>query len=317
MLEPASPSLFFSKNDSEDPRIGELSKSRKLSDLTSASEEFVLVGYPDDEGIRINGGRPGAAFAPDQIRTSFYKMTPSVFSQKTTGVCDIGNLVLMGLDLSQRHAHARAVALEVFKNKKRLLTLGGGHDYGYSDGSAFIESLGELTLQSKNKPIIFNFDAHLDVRPTEKGFGSGTPFYRLMTEFPGVFDLVQVGTQAQCNSRNHLRWAEDQGAQIISLEEIQHKGLRASMTPWLNGKSVRPCFLSVDIDGFQSSEAPGCSQSWTTGIKTLEFQEVIRKLSLHFDILGMGIYEVSPPLDVDHRTSKLAALLLHHFIHLY
>jgi formiminoglutamase len=317
MLNPTPSTLFFSKNDSQDPRLGELSKAKTFSDLASSSEEFVIVGYPDDEGIRINGGRPGAALAPDQIRSSFYKMTPSVFSQKTTGVSDLGNLEIEGVELAERHQRARTIAREVLRNRNKLLSLGGGHDFGYSDGAAFIEATRELQSSSKNKPIIFNFDAHLDVRSTEKGPTSGTPFFRLLTEFPGEFDLVEVGIQPQCNSRNHLRWAEEQGAQIISLEEIQHKGLLNSIKPWLSGEPLRPCFLSVDIDGFPSSEAPGCSQSWTTGIKTLEFLEVLHKLPQHFDVLGMGIYEVSPPLDSDHRTSKLAALLLHHFIHLF
>lgn len=320
MISFASPSLFFSKNDSQDPRLGDLSKSRLYTDIASASEEFALVGYPDDEGISLNGGRAGAKLAPDQIRTSFYKMTPSVFSQRTFGVADLGN-ISNTLSLNERHQAAKTVAKTVFQSTKRLLTLGGGHDYGYPDGSAFIESMS--AHKQKQKPIIFNFDAHLDVRHFDGLAHSGTPFYRLLSEFPGQFDLVEVGIQAQCNSRNHLRWAEDQGAQIVSLEEIQHKGLVEALTPWLTpsksstSENLRPCFLSVDIDGFQSSEAPGCSQSWTTGIKTIEFLDLMTKLPPSYDLRGMGIYEVSPPLDFDNRTSKLAALLLHHFIHLF
>ncbi len=313
MIAPASPSLFFSKNDNQDPRLGDISKSRHFSEISSASEEFAVVGYPDDEGIYLNGGRAGARLAPDQIRAAFYKMTPSVFSQRTFGVADIGNITA-GTSLNDRHQAAKSISKTVFAAKKRLLSLGGGHDYGYPDGAAFIETFSDHKL--KQKPIIFNFDAHLDVRHFDGVGHSGTPFYRLLSEFPGQFDLVEVGIQAQCNSRNHLRWAEDQGAQIVSLEEIQHKGLTATLAPWLVNDQ-RPCFLSVDIDGFQSSEAPGCSQSWTTGIKTIEFLELMTKLPHHFDLRGMGIYEVSPPLDSDNRTAKLAALLLHHFIHLF
>jgi len=313
ILTPTPLQLFFSKQDGQDPRLGELSRPRTLDQIAACAEDHVIMGYPDDQGISLNGGRPGAALAPNQIRSAFYKMTPSAFSQKTLGVADIGNLNREGLSLLQMHQQALLVAKEIYAGKKRLLSLGGGHDFGYADGAAFVESYSDS--RNKLKPLIFNFDAHLDVRPFDGVPHSGTPFFRLLTDYPGQFDLVEVGIQAQCNSRNHLRWAEEQGAQIVSLEEIEHKGLLAAVSPWLESNQ-RPCFLSVDIDSFQSSEAPGCSQSWTTGLKTNQFLELLSKLPHHFDLRGMGIYEVSPPLDFDNRTSKLAALLLHHFIHL-
>jgi formiminoglutamase len=277
--------------------------------LDSLFEEICLLGYPDDEGIRLNGGRAGAAEAPFKVREIFYKMTPSTFLSKTLGVADLGNIPAGSLSLAEKHTLAKSITKKVFSLGKKLLTLGGGHDYGYADGSSFIEHF------AKQKPIIFNFDAHLDVRPTDRGLTSGTPFYRLLTEYPSQFDLVEVGIQPQCNSRHHLRWAEEQGVAIVSLEEIQSKGLLTALSPWLV-HDHRPCFLSVDIDGFQSSEAPGCSQSWTTGIKSSEFLDVLTKLSLNFRLAGMGIYEVSPILDHDIRTSKLAALLMHYFLHL-
>jgi formiminoglutamase len=40
------------------------------------------------------------------------------------------------------------------------------------------------------------------------------------------------------------------------------------------------------------------------------FDLLIRRL----DVRALGIYETSPPLDQDDRTSKLAALIAHRFI---
>jgi formiminoglutamase len=37
------------------------------------------------------------------------------------------------------------------------------------------------------------------------------------------------------------------------------------------------------------------------------------ELKTQFQLAGLGIYEVSPPLDVVQMTSKLAAILVHRF----
>lgn len=311
MLKPINPQLLFSRNDPQDPRLGDLSALLSLDQLGQSSFEFALVGYPDDEGIKLNGGRLGSALAPDQIRQFLYRLTPQVFSQRTYGIADLGNIDLTNLDLARRHQLGATIGEQIYKLKKKTLLLGGGHDYAYADGAAFIKSFSGLS----EKPIILNFDAHLDVRNLDHGLTSGTSFYRLLSEFPKQFDLVEVGIQPQCNSRHHLRWLEDHGGAVISYEEIDSKGLSSALNPWFENNS-RPCFLSVDIDGFQAAEAPGCSQSWTTGIQAAQFIDTLRKMSQHFSLKGLGIYEVSPPLDIDQRTSKLAALLIHHFIHL-
>ncbi|MNL46507.1 Formimidoylglutamase [compost metagenome] len=82
----------------------------------------------------------------------------------------------------------------------------------------------------------------------------------------------------------------------------------------MKDKESKKVFLSVDIDAFTSSEAPGCSQSWTTGLFTKDFMAALAWLIASYDVRGLGIYEVSPPLDQDNRTSKLAALIAHKFI---
>ncbi len=73
----------------------------------------------------------------------------------------------------------------------------------------------------------------------------------------------------------------------------------------------RSVFLSIDIDGFSSAIAPGCSQSWATGFSAQDFFPCLEILKARLDVRMLGIYEVSPPLDSDDRTSKLAAQIIH------
>lgn len=296
--------LFFSRGNQTDPRLGDFAK--KAND----SAELYVAGYPDDEGIKNNGGRLGAAQGPDRIRHFLYRMTPNVWSSKSLSFFDIGNLNLTG-SLDERHRAVRASLAGALNSKKRWLSLGGGHDYGYPDGAGFLD------VFASQRPLIINFDAHLDVRPMEENINSGTPFWRLLSEFKD-FDFVEIGIQAQCNSRVHLDWAKDHGAKVLSLTEIRESGLSASekILSFLEDDILRrrPCYLSLDMDVVSSSFAPGCSQSWPTGLHPDELFTVLGVLLKRLDVHVLGIYEVSPPLDVSDVTSKLAAEVAHLYL---
>jgi formiminoglutamase len=319
--------LFFTRNDPQDPRLGDLARALPaLSDsrlLSSTLEEaqtpgerhFVIAGYPDDEGIRTNGGRPGAALAPDAVRKPLYKMTPPLVSGRnsTTVVWDAGNLHLAGQNLETRHAFVSRFSLAALSQGSGWIGIGGGHDYGFPDADAFIV----WAKSQGHRPLILNFDAHLDVRPANKGISSGTPFFRMLEKHPDV-DFAEIGIQAHCNSRAHLEWVTARGARVLMQEEIEASGesftsmVLRTLDDW--ALRPRPVFLSVDIDGFSSSVAPGCSQSWATGFMPDDFFPCLQVLAARFDIRALGIYEVSPPLDQDDRTAKLAAQIVHRVI---
>lgn len=310
---PTDSKLFFTRNDSSDPRLGEWVKSFSPASPADFSQikapAWTLLGYPDDEGIAMNGGRPGAKAAPEAIRTYFYKMTPSLLNPKAQTLVDLGN-VPTTLPLPERHELGREVIRAALGQGLRTLSLGGGHDYGYADGAGFLD----YCLSKNLRPVVINFDAHLDVRPTDKGFHSGTPFNRLLTQYEGQFDFIEVGLQNQCNSLAHLNWAKSKSAQILLYQDMLEVGLKTSLEALVKNYKGRPCLLSVDIDAFTSNEAPGCSQSWATGLRIQDFLPTLKMLQATLDVRSLAIYEVSPPLDQDNRTSKLAALILHHTV---
>ena len=80
--------LFFKKNDPNDARLGEIVS---VSFESYEKSEIVVLGCPQDEGIARNKGRIGAAFAPDAIRTQFYKLSNLGISAV---IFDVGNTVI-------------------------------------------------------------------------------------------------------------------------------------------------------------------------------------------------------------------------------
>lgn len=298
------PALFFSRQDPQDPRLGELARFP----IEDSSVE--LVGWPDDEGIRLNGGRPGAADAPDRIRKYLYKMTPPLTGSASPRIHDRGNLPTDGA-LADRHLRAREIALDIHRRGHAALSFGGGHDYGFPDAAAFLDRY----LTPNTRPLVVNFDAHLDVRPADKGFHSGTPFRRLLEEFGNRFDFLEIGLQPQCNSRAHFAWAREQGAELWMIDEVRSaEAMQSRLLTWLSSRAGRPLFVSLDIDAISSVSAPGCSQSWDRGLASDRVFEALSLFDRKADWRGLGIYEVSPALDTDDRTSKLAALFAWDFI---
>lgn len=301
--------LFFSRNDHADLRWGDLGQATALdTQLTDSS--FGLWGYADDEGIALNGGRVGARFAPEVIRRFFYRLTPPTNLAKGC-LADYGDWQ-KGVSLLEQISTIAPLLAEKLALHP-MVTLGGGHDYGAVDGAGFLQW--HQSLKTSIKPLIINFDAHLDVRPWKNGLNSGTPFSWLLDHYPGTFDFIEVGIQKHCSSPQHHAWLLEKQGQVLPLDYLQKVGLTNALRQLLAGTSpVQDCFISFDIDAFSQSLAPGCSQSWDAGLQYAEVIEGLRWLTANKRVRLLGIYEVSPPLDLDHRTSKLAACLIDDFV---
>lgn len=308
--EPLNLKYLFSKKDPKDKRLGDIVQlidEGKLSELEK--NDVVLFGYPDDEGVGLNGGRLGAAEGPDSIRKELYRMT---LTKDFPSLKDLGNINIE-IPLEERHKLTEGVLPKVLQTEAKWIGLGGGHDYGYADGSAFLKSL----KGQQQRPLIINFDAHLDVRPLDKGLSSGTSFYRLLSDFKD-FDFLEIGVQEECNSPDHAEWTLSQGARILWWEDIvlsgktPHLEILEFLEPWL-AKSQVSTFLSVDIDVFSSVYAKGCSHSLPTGLDPMSFMRVLEVLKQRLNIQVFGIYEVAPKLEEPY-TARLAAQIIHRFI---
>src|SRR5205085_7353449 len=98
-------------SDPDDLRVGSL-----LGTATTPEEaDVVLVGFPTDEGVRRNGGRPGAADGPDVLRRALWTMTPDAergdeFADLLTRTADLGNLAISGDLEADQESLGRALA---------------------------------------------------------------------------------------------------------------------------------------------------------------------------------------------------------------
>lgn len=299
--------LFVARNDANDPRLGEIVPTDQIE---YSAADIVILGCPQDEGVRRKNGRPGAAEAPAAIRRQFYKLTPFNIKKK---LFDIGDVVIGG-SLEETHDTQCAVVKQILADGKRLIVLGGGNDISYPDGRAMAEVFGA------DKWIGINVDAHLDVRIAEQR-NSGTPYRQLLEEghlLPNYF--YEVAYQTHFASPVYYKYLRDLGVNRISLEILRSREqadmeLKENIRQRFIGQSSSlNTFFGFDIDAVRSSDAPGSSAPSPLGLRAGEFITLVKYAASLANTKIVEFSEVNPAYDIDNCTSLLVAIAMHRFV---
>jgi formiminoglutamase len=300
------PTLFFNRADKNDPRLGEVVHSDPEH---YAASEIVLIGCPQDEGVKRNNGRVGAAAAPDAIREQFYKLTTFNIRKK---IFDLGNINIGG-SLEETHDTHFAVVKQVLEDKKRIIVLGGGNDISYPDGVAMAEVFGQEWW------IAINIDSHLDVRVAEER-NSGTPYRQLLEgEHLRPEYFYEVGYQSHFASPVYYEYIRDLGVNRISLELLRSRAeadleLKENIkSKFINHSSSLNTFFGFDMDAVRANDAPGTSAPSPLGLRASEFIQLVKYAASLANTKIIEFSEVNPRFDIDNRTTKLVAIGMHRF----
>lgn len=300
-VQPPDEALFYCRGDSNDKRLGE----RVFTGAAGYKKaDVVLLGVPQDLGVKRNKGREGAAKAPDEIRRAFYRLACPRELERIT-VADLGNLDHSG-SLEDIHRRQENVVSQMLSDGKVPVVLGGGHDIAYPDGLAFTRSPG-------NRAVI-NIDAHLDLR-NDSTPNSGTPFRQLIEEgalAPSA--LYEFGIQPQSNSSAYMDYAIKKGISVITLDNARRKQTSRSFAKILRRIKAEALFVSFDMDAVRASDSPGVSAVTPTGLSAEEITEIAMIAGRDARARIIDIAEVNPNYDLDGRTARLAALVIWYFV---
>jgi formiminoglutamase len=290
--------LFFHRNEAGDERLGEIVRSQPAD---YASAKYVLLGCPQDEGVRRNGGRVGAAHAPDTIRTWLYRLV----ADHKMSLFDLGNTIIQST-LEETHILQQRIVRQIIADGKTLISLGGGNDISFPDCAGLSQVVDE--------PLVFNIDAHLDVRESEIRH-SGTP-YRMLLEggFVDPKNFYEMGYQPFAVAYDHLAYLVEQGAEIFNLLELRDEGLIATFQQILKAHKAPAIFWGLDMDVVQSSEAPGVSAPNPLGMTGRELVDIAGLAAREPRTRILELSEVNPAYDIDNRTSRLAAVVVWEFL---
>ncbi len=303
-ISPTDENLFFSKNDVNDVRLGEIVPNVKYENA-----DIVILGCPQDEGVRRNNGREGARLAPDAIRRQFYKLTSFGISVK---ICDLGNTKI-GKSLEETHDAHTEIAAKILDDGKKIIVLGGGNDISYADGCAVADVFGAQNW------LAINIDAHFDVR-ADSGRNSGTPYRQLLEEKllrPDYF--YEAAFQPHFASPVYYSYLQNLGVNLISLDQLRSREtadteLREQMRlKFINHSESLSTFFGFDLDAVRASDAPGVSAPSPVGLRAGEFLNLVTFAAKLVNTRIIEFTEVNPNFDIDNRTTKLVAIAMHRF----
>jgi formiminoglutamase len=286
---------------SEDPRVRDF-VNRSDKDRSAV----YLIEFPSDQGVGINGGRPGASQAPELVRARFFNLTPhpdhyQAHTDLLEKTYDKGLIPCRG-DVTEDQENLGRITQDSLEKNRIPLIIGGGHE------TSFGHFLGYAN--SGKKVSIVNIDAHTDVRPlkNEKAH-SGSPFRQALDHASSVCQSYHVfGLNPSSVSFKHYNLVKQHGSAIFDWQTTKEKVLDKL------DKIDHDVMVTMDMDAVNQADAPGVSAPNASGIRADFWLELAFLFGNHPKVTSFDLCEVNPVYDRDSQTVKLAAQTIWNFI---
>ena len=275
--------------------------------------DVAVVGIPYDMGTQY---RAGARFGPRAIRdasTLFSFGHNGAYDHEDDAVylpadevtiVDIGDADIIHTDTTRSLANAEFAVRKIVEAGALPVSLGGDHSVHAACIAAF----------SGQQPVhVVQFDAHLDFVDERHGvrYGHGSPLRRA-SEMAHVSGLTQLGIRGVSSSnRSDYDAARAAGSTILSVRQIRKLGAAATLEQIPVGKRY---YVTIDIDGFDPSIAPGTGTPSHGGFLYYEVLDLLKGLAGRGEVVGLDLVEVAPDYDHTGTTAFLAARVILDFL---
>jgi len=306
------------------------SKDEDIFDFLKKSEsKYVLLGIPEDVGIRANLGRAGASSAWESVMKTIANIQHNKFCKGNQiivlGQVDIINEMEAAKNLDENNPEDRKelfkiveqidkevshVIYNIVKAGKIPIIIGGGHNNAYGNIKG--------TALAKGKAInAINFDAHSDFRILE-GRHSGNGFsYAFEEGF--LKNYFIFGLHESYTSKNVIETIKktENRVKYNTYDEIkirQEKNFQYEIKIALD--SIKNDFYGIEID---LDAIPNIASSAMTlsGFSVEELRQFTYHLSKHKNASYLHICEGAPSLGEEknnHLIGKLIGYLITDFI---
>jgi len=279
-----------------------------VADWRAIDADAAILGAPYDAGTQW---RAGARFGPRGVREastlfSFghagaYDHEDDVtYLGEEVRIVDMGDADIVHTDTIASHANIRKGVEAALAAGALPVVIGGDHSVNIPCIEAY----------KGHAPFhILQIDAHLDFVDERHGVtrGHGNPMRRA-AEKDWVSGLTQVGIRnVSSTAKEGYDAARAMGSDILSVR--QARGLGAPGVAQRIPEGV-PVYITIDIDGFCPSIAPGTGTPSHGGFLYYEVLEILQQVANRHDIVGIDLVEVAPDYDPTGSTSILAAQIL-------
>jgi agmatinase len=268
--------------------------------------DVAILGIPIDTASSY---RVGTRFGPRAIRemSMFHGFGPvgvfdfedevTYLTADEVKIVDAGDSDVIYADTKRSLANAELAVRALLDAKAMPYILGGDHAI----------TMATIAAYSKEKPIhIVHLDAHFDFIDARNGisWGHGSPMRRA-SEMAHVKGITTLGPHNMAAvSKKDFEAAKAYGTQVVPLRKFRAIGTKAALAHIADGERV---YVSIDIDCFDPSIAPGTATISHGGFTYYETKDLLSEVARRFEVVGVDFVEVSPPYDPAGVTSLLAA----------
>lgn len=280
----------------------------------TVKDKTVLIGFCCDEGVRRNNGRLGAAKAPAALRRA---LSPLAFHGDRNSVFDAGDVGVCGTDLESAQDRLGGRVAALLDGGNFVMVLGGGHETAYGSYLGLAASAAvprPLNPKDHGRIGILNLDAHFDLRADAMP-SSGTPFLQISDAEAAAgreLSYAVVGISEPNNTSALFDTAVRLGVKYLPDEHCGVPEL-ASVREFVRGfiESVDVLYLTIDLDVLPAAVAPGVSAPAAYGVPFEVIHAICRQASESGKLALCDVVELNPAFDVDDRTARAAARLVH------
>lgn len=284
-----------------------------VEDWDAIDADVAVLGAPFDFGCQW---RSGARMGPRAIREastlfSFghagaydHEDDVTYLDPAKVTIVDIGDADIVHTDTMKSHANIEYGVRKILEAGALPVVLGGDHSINIPCINAFDDQ----------EPIhVVQIDAHLDFVDERHGvrYGHGNPMRRA-AEKPYVTGLSQIGIRnVSSTAKDGYVDARAMGSDVQSVRQFRKMGVDGMLTRIPEGARY---YVTIDIDAFDPSIAPGTGTPSHGGFIYYEVLELMAGLAKRGDIVGLDLVEVAPDYDATSSTQILAAQLLMNII---
>lgn len=281
------------------------------TDLERLDADIAVLGVPVDFAV---GYMSGARLGPRRVReasTQYSRGEEGYYDfendcQRLAAplkIVDCGDADILHADPQHTFDAVADSASQIIRRGAVPIVLGGDHSISSPVGKG-LEALGE-------EVCVVQFDAHLDwsdhVGPLK--YGNGSPMRR-MSEMSHIGPMAQIGLRGIGSSKkSDFEDAKAYGSVLITAREAHALGVQGILDKIPQAKNY---YITVDIDGFDSSIAPGVASPYPGGLLFDQVCDIISGVAKKGRIVAADLAEVSPVYDPSGITVRLGALVMLH-----
>ena len=292
--------------------ISTFGKRPYVEDWATIDADVAIMGAPFDFGTQW---RAGARFGPRGVREAstlfsfghagaYDHEDDTTYLPSDVRIVDIGDADIVHTDTETSHANIEAGVRAILAAGALPVVIGGDHSINIPCINAF-DDQGDIH--------ILQIDAHLDCVDERHGvrYGHGNPMRRA-AEKPYVTGLTQVGIRnVSSTAREGYDDARAIGSTILSVRQARALGPEGVIANIPTGARV---YVTIDIDAFCPSIAPGTGTPSHGGFLYYDVLEMLQVVARRHEVVGIDLVEVAPDYDPTGSTSILAAQVLLNFL---